>query len=232
MLRARRVAAGVALTAAALLSLPCPALASPSIDPGGPVPGAADPNAVRLWSVWQSDGTAWLATASKDVPRDGSVVGWRFSASPDGTASEPPGGELTSYESVCGGSAATSGHKRVAVVVDFGDADADAYPGDRPPAGGVLRCVAGAENATAAQLLASAAKVRVNAQGDVVAVGDYPAQAKGGTGLVTTPDAPDGGPSLTLIAGGAGALLLLGGGAAVATRRRSTSRKSSVRSAR
>src|SRR4051794_9313002 len=105
MLRARRVAAGVALAAAALLSLPFPALASPSIDPG-----AADPNAVRLWSVWQSDGTAWLATASKDVPRDGSVVGWRFPASPDGTASEPPGGELTSYESVCGGSAATSGH--------------------------------------------------------------------------------------------------------------------------
>ncbi|TMR89804.1 hypothetical protein [Nonomuraea basaltis] len=94
MLRACRVAAGVALAAAALLSLPLSALASPAIEPANPHPGSAGPDATRLWSVWQSDGTAWLAAAAGDSPQDGSVIGWRFSAAPDRAASESPGGEL------------------------------------------------------------------------------------------------------------------------------------------
>ncbi|MGI5292589.1 SCO2322 family protein [Nonomuraea polychroma] len=222
MLRACRVAAGVALGAAAFLFLPFSALASPSIDPQDPLPGAADPNATRLWSVWQSDGTAWLAASAGDAPPDGSVIGWRFSAAPDGAASESPGGDLPAFETACGKDAAASGHKRVAVAVDFGDGDTDAYPGDQPPAQGVLTCVAGAEDATAAQLLAAAAKVRVNGQGEVVAVNDYPAQEKGGAPLTAPVPAADGasGPPIALIAGGAGALALLGGGAVIATRRR------------
>ncbi|TMR07970.1 hypothetical protein ETD86_49750 [Nonomuraea turkmeniaca] len=231
MLRAYRVAAGAALGAAAFLSLPSSALAAPSalsalaapsIDPHGPLPGAADPHATRLWSVWQSDGTAWLATAAGDTPADGSVIGWRFSAAPDGAASESPGGDLPAFETVCGKDPAASGHKRVAVVVDFGDGDTDAYPGDQPPAQGTLKCVAGAKDATAAQLLATAAKVRVNGQGDVVAVNDYPAKEKDGTQLASAAPAPDGGGGLPvgLIAGGAGVLALIAGGAVVATRRR------------
>lgn len=222
MLRACRVAAGVALTAAALLSLPLYAHASSSAGSDNPVPGAADPDATRLWSVWQSDGTAWLATAAGDSPPDGTVIGWRFSAAPDGAAGESPGGELPSFEAVCGKDTAGSGHKRVAVAVDFGDSDTDAYPGDRPPAQGLLRCVPGAEDATAAQLLAAAVKVRVNGQGAVVAVNDYPAKEKGGAELTaaaaTAAAATDGLP-IALIAGGVGALALLGG-AAVATARR------------
>ncbi|MFG1701686.1 SCO2322 family protein [Nonomuraea sp. M3C6] len=229
MLRAYRVAAGVALGAAAFLSLPFSALASPSIDPNDPVPGAADPNATRVWSVWQSDGTAWLAATAKDAPPDGSVIGWRFSVALDGArapAAESPGGDQPSFQAVCGKDAAASGHKRVVVAVDFGDGDADAYPGDRPPAQGAVKCVAGAEDATTAQLLASAARVRVNAQGDVVTVDDYPAREKGGTdlGAATAPAADQGGgPPIALIAGGAGALALLAGGAVVATRRRAKS---------
>ncbi|MGP3913703.1 SCO2322 family protein [Nonomuraea sp. 10N515B] len=223
MLRAYRVAAGVALGAAAFLSLPSSALASPSINPNAPLPGVADPHATRLWSVWQSDGTAWLATAAGDTPADGSVIGWRFSAAPDGAASESPGGDLPAFETVCGKDAAASGHKRVAVAVDFGDGDTDAYPGDQPPAQGVLTCVAGTEDATTAQLLATAAKVRVNGQGDVVAVNDYPAKEKGGTQLTAAAPAAGGGGGgvpVALIAGGAGALALIAGGAVVATRRR------------
>lgn len=210
MLRARRVAAGVALGAAALLCLPSPALASPSA--GGDV---------RSWSVWQSDGTAWLATTAGYGPQDGSVLGWRFSAAPDVSASEPPGGELPSFQDVCGQDTAGSGHKRVALVVDFGEED-DARPGDRPPAQDVLRCVAGAEDATAVQFLASAAEVRVNALGEVASVAGYPAAATGAEPAPAPARGPSGGPPVLLIAGGAGALLLLGGGAVIATRRRAT----------
>ncbi|MEV5494298.1 SCO2322 family protein [Nonomuraea fuscirosea] len=222
MLRAYRVAAGVALGAAAFLALPLPALASPPVAPGGPAPGAADPGATRSWSAWRSDGTAWLAADPADSPPDGSVIGWRFSVSPEGAggaAGDSPGGELPSFASVCGRDTAASGHKRVAVTVDFGDGDADAYPGDQPPAQGVLRCVAGAEDATTARLLASAAQVRVNDRGDVVSVSGYPMRERGGTELTAAaPAAPDGPPGL-LIAGGAGALALLTAGAVVATRR-------------
>ncbi|MFI6731631.1 SCO2322 family protein [Nonomuraea sp. NPDC050451] len=213
MLRAYRVAAGVALGAAAFLSLPSSALA----DPGVP----------RAWSAWQSDGTAWLAVTADAAPPDGSVIGWRFSVAPDGVRGESPGGDLPSFQAVCDRDAAGSGHKRVVVAVDFGDGEADAYPGERPPGQSLLKCVAGAENATAAQLLASTAKVRVNAQGTVVAVADYPSKEKSGTEL--TAAAASAAPSgsalpITLIAAGAGALALLAGGAVAATRRRSRTR--------
>ncbi|WP_188192934.1 SCO2322 family protein [Nonomuraea sp. SYSU D8015] len=214
------VAAGVALGAAALLSVPLSAVASPSAASATPLPGAGDPDAMRVWSVWQSDGTAWLASSAGYSPPDGAVIGWRFSAAPDGAASESPGGELPSFEGVCGADPAGSGHKRVAVAVDFGDADTDAYPGERPPGRQVVRCVAGAEDATAARLLASAAKVRVDGQGDVVAVNDYPARQKGGAAVTAAAPAAVSGDGLpiALIAGGVGALALLGGTAVAATR--------------
>ncbi|MFI6388006.1 SCO2322 family protein [Nonomuraea sp. NPDC050540] len=217
MLRRIRVAAGSAAAALAILTVP--ALATPPVSPGDPVPGAPDPNAVRVWSVWESDGTAWLAAAPADVPSDGDVAGWRFAASPDGTAAEPPGGELADFTAVCGQQAGGDG-KRVAVLVDFGDADNDAYPGERPPAP-IRTCVRGATEATAAQLLAQAARTRVDAQGRVVAVDDYPAQEKGGTEASAPAAASSpGGPPLPLILGGAGVLVLLAGGVLVATRRR------------
>lgn len=226
MLRRIRVAAGTAVVAVAFLSSPVAATAEPPVSPGGPVPGAPDPNAVRMWSVWQSDGTAWLAATPKDVPADGSVLGWRFAASPDGTPSEPPGGELADFAAVCGKQAAVSGHKRVAVQVDFGDGDTDAYPGDQPPGQGVQKCVVGAENATTTQLLAAAARTRADAQGTVLTVDGYPAKEKGGTEVgagTASARQEEGGLPLPLILGGAGALVLLGCGAVIATRRRAKS---------
>ncbi|MEV0993639.1 SCO2322 family protein [Nonomuraea sp. NPDC050202] len=211
MLRAYRVVAGVALGVAALLSLPSSALASPSPE-----------DATRAWGVWLSDGTAWLAAAPGDSPPDGSVVGWRFSVAPDGTTGEPPGGDLPSFEAVCGRDTAGSGHKRVVLAVDFGDAEADAHRGERPPAQAAPACVAGAEDATTAQLLAAASQVRVDVAGGVTSVDGYPATPpQGGTALTAAPPpAGAGGPPTLLIVGGAGALALLAAGTAVATRRR------------
>ncbi|MFI6295531.1 SCO2322 family protein [Nonomuraea sp. NPDC050790] len=211
MLHGIRIAAGSAAAAlAALALLAVPALATPPVSP--------DPGAVRMWSVWESDGTAWLAAAATDVPADGDVVGWRFAATPDGTPAEPPGGELADFTAVCGQQAGGDG-KRVAVLVDFGDAAADAYPGERPPTP-IRTCVRGAKESSAAQLLAQAAKARVDAQGRVVAVNGYPAQEKGGTELSTPAPSSAGGLSLPMLLGGAGVLVLLAAGAVVATRRR------------
>ncbi|MFI9551310.1 SCO2322 family protein [Nonomuraea endophytica] len=227
MLRRIRVAAGSAAATLALLTVP--ALATPPVSPGGPVPGAPDPNAVRIWSVWKSDGTAWLAAAPADVPTEGDVVGWRFAASPDGTAAEPPSGELADFTAVCGQQAGGDG-KLVAVLVDFGDADNDAYPGERPPAP-IRTCVRGVKEASAAQLLAQAARTRVDAQGRVVAVNDYPVQEKGGTEASAPASvSSSGGLPLPLILGGAGVLVLLAGGAVVATRRRARPAAHSTRS--
>lgn len=218
MLRAFRVA-GFAIAATLLMS--SPALADPAVAPNDPVPGAPDPNAPRLWSFWQSDGTAWLGATAQDVPADGSVIGWRFAASPDGTAMEPPGGEMPVFEAVCGKEPAASGHKRVVLTVDFGDAESDAYPGDQPPSGALQKCVAGAENATATQLLALVARARIDDKGVPLAINDYPAKEKGGAELPKPAGAQsEGGLPMGWILGGAGALVLLGGGAFVATRRR------------
>ncbi|MCK2220629.1 hypothetical protein MF672_043530 [Actinomadura sp. ATCC 31491] len=209
------------------------------------MPGAADPDATRLWSVWQSDGTAWLATSAEARPADGAVVGWRLSAVPGGSfgsSGEPPGGDLPTFGTVCGKDVAASGHKRVALAVDFGDgagdgADegpgdgagdgaGDAYPGDRPPSR-VLACVSGAEDATAAQLLAGAAQVRVDGRGGVVSVNGHPSRAAGAAALPPAP-AVDGGSSggtpVGVIAGGAGAVVLLAGAAVLAARRRARPR--------
>ncbi|MEO3789817.1 hypothetical protein ABGB14_06370 [Nonomuraea sp. B10E15] len=135
-----------------------------------------------------------------------------------------PAGELPSFQALCGKDTAGSGHKRVVVAVDFGEAGTDAYPGEHPPAEPSATCVAGAESATTARLLASMAGVRVNAGGDVVAVDGYPGREKGGTALdgALPETASEGGVPVTWIAGGAGVLALLGGGALVAARRRTT----------
>ncbi|MEU7891631.1 SCO2322 family protein [Nonomuraea sp. NPDC049152] len=199
------------LACAAALFLSTPALADPA-------PGAPDPDAPRLWSYWHSDGTAWLSGEANATVRDGSVIGWRFAAAPDGSAAESPSGEIPAFDQVCGKEPAASGHQRVALVVDFGDPDTDAYPGERPPAL-LTTCVTGAEGSTGTQALALAARVRAQSSGTVLAVNDYPARAKGGA--APAPASPeDGGPPVLWIAGGVAAVALVGGGVLVARRSR------------
>ena len=235
MLREFSGAAACGATLAATLSLATPALAltpstyTPSttaqvtglslIARADPVPGAPDPNAPRAWSFWSSDGTAWLTGDQNSPVPDGSILGWRFAASADGSA-QPPNGDMPEFARICGKQPAAAGHKRVAIVVDFGDTETDAYPGDRPPSA-ISTCVSGTESASGTQLLASTAKTRTDAQGAPLAIGDYPSREKGGTPITAaTPPPAEGGLPVLWIAGGAGVLLLLGGGAVVATRRR------------
>ncbi|GLW10569.1 hypothetical protein Misp01_56970 [Microtetraspora sp. NBRC 13810] len=194
-----------------------------------PLPGAPDPDAPRAWSFWQSDGTAWLTApeaAAETTPADGATVGWRFAASPDQVAAEAPGGDIPVFEQLCKDVPAAEGEKRVVVAVDFGDAEADAYPGETPPSDTpVVRCVSAGEPATALQLLASMTKAGVDATGRVATVQGYPARAAGddvreAAAPVATEEA--GGLPLPLIAGGAALLILLAITILLLTRRRST----------
>ncbi|MDF5758518.1 SCO2322 family protein [Spongiactinospora sp. TRM90649] len=178
----------------------------------GPVPGAPDPDAPRAWSFWESDGTAWLTAqkpAGDTVPADGSAIGWRFAALSDGVAAEAPGGDVPAFEAVCGGQTAASGSKRVAVTVDYGDAQGDAWPGETPPDGPLTKCVVTGEGATGIQVLASVARPRVNGTGQVVAIDSYPAREKDAgrdvvpaAGAATDTETETGGPSLALILAG------------------------------
>ncbi|WP_084965625.1 SCO2322 family protein [Thermoactinospora rubra] len=223
MLRACRVTARVtarvisscAVAAVSITTLSLSAGASPSPDPDAP----------RLWSAWQSDGTAWLAASPADVPPDGAVLGWRYSLPADGASGDSPGGELPDFAKVCGGKAAPAGHKRVAVTADYGDAETDARPGQTPPAQPLLACAVTPADATAVQVLAAVARTRVDGRDAVVAVNGYPAGTQG-TDLAA-PAAAGGssteGTPLPWILGGAGALALVAGGAVAATRRRRAS---------
>jgi hypothetical protein len=65
-------------------------------------------------------------------------------------STEPPRGDLPSFQTVCGGDAAASGSKRVVVRVDFGDAESDAFVGEQPPSEELTKCVTGAEAASMA----------------------------------------------------------------------------------
>lgn len=174
-----------------------------------PQPG---PDTPRAWTFWQSDGLAWLLPESTGVPQDGSVIGWRFGVSPDGTGTDSPR-EVPAFDDVCGKQAATSGQKRVVLAVDYGDGEVDAYPGDTPPASTVT-CVVAPESATSLQLLSSdTTRPRVDETGNVLAVSGYPAkntttgrELPVSQAAPASPAAEEGGVPVLLIAGGAAAV--------------------------
>lgn len=217
----RRSVCAVGLTLTAALAL------APAAAAAAPGPGAADPDAPRAWSAWLSDGVAWLEAADAAfVPQDRQVVGWRFAASPDGLTADAPR-QVPDFEEVCGGQAAPAGQKRVAVAVDFGDAETDAYPGETPPADAQrVRCVVAPQDATGLQLLPALARPRVNGEGRLVALDGYPARSAGDGTEVAAPAAATaqengGGSALPLLLGGGAAVLAGAGALSLARRRRS-----------
>ncbi|WP_157244414.1 GPS-CTERM domain-containing protein [Nonomuraea typhae] len=148
------------------------------------------------WTVWESDGTAWLAARPDDPVSAGDLIGWRYAAG----AGEPPGRGWMTYVEQCAGP--SDSLREAAVVIDFGDAQR----GERPPAP-VRACVRVDEGATAAQVPAKVAEVRTGARGEVAAVNGYPA-------------APPPGPPVPLLAGGVAVLILLAAVVLLAVRRR------------
>lgn len=192
----------------------------------------------RYWSFWQADGTAWrYATVGPATagPVDGSVDGYRFSVSRDSADAAKPR-RAPEFATVCAGTPAKEGTKRVALVIDYGT-PADAPSGERPPA---LRtaCARVAPDATSAEALASVAKpLRYDSSAMLCAIAGYPAKGCG----EQVPDGPasapapassgdtasdpagsgDGGSGPTLgVVAGAAAVLALAGAALWRSRRR------------
>jgi hypothetical protein len=145
---ARRAAGVLAAALAAVLLLPA----------AGP---AQAQQAYRFWGYHAWQGGEWtFAQQGPDQtrPADGAVEGWRFAVSgAEGSARVPRA--AGDFALICGSTPPASGHKRVAVLIDYGVA-AEAPQGDTPPqARGA--CAVVAANATGLQALRAVAALRL-----------------------------------------------------------------------
>ncbi|MEU2714836.1 SCO2322 family protein [Streptomyces sp. NPDC007205] len=187
--------------------------------------GQAHAAGYRYWSFWERTGGHWAyATQGPSAvrPDDGAVEGFRFAVSADSADASRPRG-AADFGTICAGTPATSGTKRVALVLDFGTA-ADAPSGETPPARRTA-CARVSADATTADALAAVAKpLRYDTNallcaiagypkrgcGEQVAAGQKPGEKSGGS---------ESGPSLGLPIG-AGVVALLAGAAVWQSRRR------------
>ncbi|MBO1333140.1 SCO2322 family protein [Streptomyces sp. VRA16 Mangrove soil] len=201
------------------------------------VAAPAQATGYRYWSFWERDKGAWTyATTgpSQAVPDDGTAVGFRFAVSEDSKDAARPRG-AADFDTICSGTSAQGGKKRIAVVVDFGTA-ADAPSGQTPPEARTDCAVVG-EDATAAEALAAVAKpLRYDSSALLCAISGYPtsgcgeqvggADKKTDTAAPSAPSATSSGsgsagsgPSVGVIAGVA-VVALLGVGAIWQAKRR------------
>jgi hypothetical protein len=139
-------------------------------------PATRAETAYRYWTYWSVTDGAWrfatLGPASA-VPVDGSVEGWRFAiTSAAGSAGDAPEtNPVSAFDSICGGTPAQAGVKRVALTIDFGMPQ-DAPAGERSPVD-INTCVVGKEDATGYELLRSITEVRVG-DGLLCGIAGYP----------------------------------------------------------
>ncbi|MFD8755480.1 SCO2322 family protein [Kitasatospora sp. NPDC059577] len=197
------------------------------------VAGAAPAQAAgyRYWSFWRGTDGGWAYQQQGPaiaVPPDGAVDGWRFAMSPDGGQDAAKPRTAASFADICAQTPAQEGHKRVAVVLDFGT------PEDAGSAGAVpeprTTCAAVAPRATSAEVLAAVAPpLRYDTNGLLCAIAGYPTAGCGdqvGAAGAAGPAGPGpsgdhgGGPDIGLIAGGALVAVLAGGAVWQARRRR------------
>ncbi|WP_435241115.1 SCO2322 family protein [Streptomyces cucumeris] len=196
----------------------------------------------RYWSFWEhgSGAKSWTyATQGPSVarPGDGETIGFRFAVSEDSANAVQPRG-TADFGTICVGTPAKGGDKRVAVVIDFGTA-ADASGGDTPKKTRT-HCAQVDEGATAGEALAAVAKpLRYNSAALLCAIAGYPSSGCGektgkngaepDTGAAGDGDgdgadksagrSDDGGPSAGLI-GGIATVVVLGAAAVWQARRR------------
>lgn len=155
-------------------------------------PARPDSGGYRYWSFWkQGDepGTWAYATQGPSVlrPGDGDVLGFRFALSADSEDAAQPRAR-TRFSRVCDGTAPKSGHKRVALSIDFGTS-AHAPRGESPPKPREA-CARVADDATAADALAAVAQpLRYDSAALLCAIDGYP---KRGCGEKVTGDGEGG----------------------------------------
>ncbi|MFE4973061.1 SCO2322 family protein [Kitasatospora sp. NPDC056651] len=188
----------------------------------------------RYWAFWRGvEGGGWTFQQQGPavaVPPDGAVDGWRFTLSPDGGQDTAKPRTAGSFADICAATPAQEGHKRVAVVLDFGTAEdagssAAAVPEQR------TACASVTPRASSAEVLAAVAPpLRYDTNGLLCAIAGYPKAGCGEQAGAAGPAAPDNGatrsadhgsgPDVGLIAGGALVAVLVGGAVWQARRRR------------
>ncbi|MEU6367170.1 SCO2322 family protein [Streptomyces sp. NPDC046931] len=202
--------------------------------------GPAQAVGYRYWSFWERNGSAWTYATqgpSTSRPSDGDVQGFRFAVSEDSAdATKPRGG--ADFATICAGTPARGGDKRVALVLDFGTA-ADAPSGETPPAPRTACARVPGDATTADALAAVADPLRYDTNALLCAIAGYPGKGCGEqvtTGRETGKEqgpakstarkeqapaksAADHGPSVGVLAGVA-AVAALGGAALWQARRR------------
>ncbi|MET8767304.1 SCO2322 family protein [Streptomyces sp. NPDC004658] len=185
--------------------------------------GPSGATGYRYWSFWERTGGHWTYATQGPAfvrPDDGTVQGFRFAVSADSADASRPRG-TADFDTICAGTPATSGTKRVGLVLDFGTRS-DAPSGETPPARRTA-CVRVRPDATAADALAAVAKpLRYDTNALLCAIAGYPRQ---GCGEQVSAEGEHrgggsgGGPSLGLPIG-AGVVVLLAGAAVWQARRR------------
>jgi hypothetical protein len=115
--------------------------------------------AYRYWGFFTGENGTWtmsMVGAAERIPADGSVDGWRFGIGTDTQTPEPR--TTPSFAELCPNLEAASGITRVAVVIDFGDADQ--APEGETPAASRTECISMPAGGSSADALALAADVR------------------------------------------------------------------------
>jgi hypothetical protein len=133
----------------------------------------------RYWNYFHLEDGHWAFSkvgAGDYVPADGAVEGYRFGTSTTAKGI-PPRADLAkvNFRTICGGSEAAAGEKRVAVVIDYGTAaDADGATPPDPRAA----CAVVDKKADGLQVLEAVAEVR-SEKGLTCALDGYPVRGCG-----------------------------------------------------
>ncbi|MET7506400.1 SCO2322 family protein [Streptomyces albidoflavus] len=129
----------------------------------------------RYWSFWEREGSTWSYATQGPAqlrPDDGSVQGFRFAVSAEADDSAAPRSEAA-FATICEETDERAGHKRIALVLDFGTA-ADAPEGERPPKPRTACASVEEEASTADALAAVAPPLRYDSSAMLCAIDGYP----------------------------------------------------------
>jgi hypothetical protein len=134
----------------------------------------------RYWGYYQANTNSTEWTAAMTGPtvdiEDGSVEGWIFTFSSTDIPSTAPS-VIPNFETICGGTEAVEGKKRIGLVVDFGDS-AISPEGETAPTQ-VTRCVVTEMKSQGIDVLSQALDVRSDASGLICGINGFPSRECG-----------------------------------------------------
>jgi len=138
-------------------------------------PSSAAAKGYRYWGYFQAAPNATQWTAAMTGPtvdiKDGAVEGWSFVFSSDDIPSVAPSVK-PDFAAICGKTKATSGMKRIGLVIDFGN-KAYAPKGEKVQKT-ITRCVTTAMRSQGIDVLGQVVKVRAAESGLICGFNGYP----------------------------------------------------------